>query len=1070
MRLIVSFGFRLILLFLLLSSFKATDFYSMEQSLAETPILFSDTLGFYMALDTCKALVDSKQFERATHKLDSLEKVCLNFFGEKSGQLGDIYHHRGRIYFAMGQYQKCIEITSNAIRQKKLGYGENNLSIADSYLNVGSSFFSLRQCDSATVYDRLALEVFNVIYKDQPDHPDFGFVSFNLGDTYLCSFNFQKAIEFYSKAQENWKKSYPVNHSRFIHINNRFGEIHLKQAEYHIALNYYNRALAIAQNQNAKTNSFVSECRVNIGLCYKEMGRFEKALSEYHSALDILNLIDTIENNDKASIYRAIGGIHYLREEYKKAEQFHRRDLDVKQKNNPSGVDVALALRNLGSSLLSQERINEAIDLYNEAFLILNQNYENNKINIARLYNSLGIAHFGINQTNRADEYYKKSIGIFSEVLGENDPKNAMCYLNWGLSYEDKKEFREAILKYEKAYRIVESLPYVHPYYARICKFIGRCYEEIGNFKIAHEYYEKALRKTVGYRIGDYSKISDINQFADLLNHKASCLESWYNIDEESNKLYQAYKLSEQALGLLENRFKRMGEADRNALTERIKETLDTKIRINQSLYYLTDSTYYKNRSFEYAEKGKALNLYQAIHEAEVVNFTGVPAQIISQKDSLLQELTMVNIQRQELYDEGVDNLDSIILTLSKKEFLLKDKYDQLLQSMEEDYPNYYRAKFTLPIVTIENIQERLLEPNQTLLEYFVGKDSIYIFLIKKEVYQVFSVYLDFSLEGEVSKLLNKGITKKFGAVEEQSIISYTEAALRLYKTLIKPVETRIDSNLIIIPDGALGYIPFETLLSYLPQRLDRLKLYPFLIKKYQFSYSYSATLLDEIQNQKAKNRKNQLLAFAPFAVKESKLSIENKRDKLLPLEYSGEECKAVTNLIGGNAFYGDMASLKRFKEMATGAKILHISTHGQANSDYKDAAYLAFSYPDSANIFDKLYARDLYSYSIDANMVVLSACETNLGRIQKGEGVLSLARAFTYAGAKSIFSTLWKVSDEKTKNLVVAFYRNLKLGMNKSQALHKAKSDFINNSSGQFQHPYFWAGMIGIGDMSAIY
>lgn len=103
--------------------------------------------------------------------------------------------------------------------------------------------------------------------------------------------------------------------------------------------------------------------------------------------------------------------------------------------------------------------------------------------------------------------------------------------------------------------------------------------------------------------------------------------------------------------------------------------------------------------------------------------------------------------------------------------------------------------------------------------------------------------------------------------------------------------------------------------------------------------------------------------------------------------------------------------------------------------------------------------------------MVVLPACETGIGKLQKGEGIISLARAFAYAGAKSIFTTLWQVSDEKTKSLMVSFYRNLKQGETKGAALRKAKLEYLdgNKGKGEATHPFFWAGLIGIGDMSAV-
>ena len=112
------------------------------------------------------------------------------------------------------------------------------------------------------------------------------------------------------------------------------------------------------------------------------------------------------------------------------------------------------------------------------------------------------------------------------------------------------------------------------------------------------------------------------------------------------------------------------------------------------------------------------------------------------------------------------------------------------------------------------------------------------------------------------------------------------------------------------------------------------------------------------------------------------------------------------------------------------------------------------------------LYNRDLYNLTLNAEMVVLSACETGIGELQKGEGIISLARGFSYAGAKSIITTLWSINDEKSKELMLSFYSNLKEGQTKDAALRQAKLDFIHKYSHR-AHPFFWAAFIPIGDMS---
>jgi CHAT domain-containing protein len=120
---------------------------------------------------------------------------------------------------------------------------------------------------------------------------------------------------------------------------------------------------------------------------------------------------------------------------------------------------------------------------------------------------------------------------------------------------------------------------------------------------------------------------------------------------------------------------------------------------------------------------------------------------------------------------------------------------------------------------------------------------------------------------------------------------------------------------------------------------------------------------------------------------------------------------------------------------------------------------------PETVSQFEKLYVRDVYNLSLNADLVVLSACEAGIGQLQRGEGIISLSRAFAYAGAKGIVTTLWSVNDESTKDFMLAFYRHLQK-MPRAEALHQARLEFLNKRTGEQAHPYYWAGFIGVGDM----
>ncbi|MEZ4955450.1 MAG: CHAT domain-containing protein [Saprospiraceae bacterium] len=322
------------------------------------------------------------------------------------------------------------------------------------------------------------------------------------------------------------------------------------------------------------------------------------------------------------------------------------------------------------------------------------------------------------------------------------------------------------------------------------------------------------------------------------------------------------------------------------------------------------------------------------------------------------------------------------------------------------------------------------------------------------------------------------------------TVQQYIGAGQRLYEKLIEPVKEKLSTKeLIIVPDGVLGYVPFGALLSGKPKRASIFDTYPFLEKDYKISYCYSATLLREMKEKQHKRQPTgSLVAFAPFyegsyTKLDSTFSISfdtlaNGKDTLIfndvatrkdfiNLPASGEEVKAASLFWDGDYYLNSDATEDRFNEVAGNYRIVHLSTHGVADSRSGDYSYLAFAEQKDSIENELLYVRDLYNIQLNADLVTLSACETAAGELQRGEGIISLARAFAYAGAKSIVTTLWVADDNATKDLMKVFYQQLKKGDAKDSALQKAKLKLLEDR--RHAHPFFWTGFVPVGDMSTM-
>lgn len=460
-------------------------------------------------------------------------------------------------------------------------------------------------------------------------------------------------------------------------------------------------------------------------------------------------------------------------------------------------------------------------------------------------------------------------------------------------------------------------------------------------------------------------------------------------------------------------------------------------------------------------------NAVEAISEIEKKSFAvekNIELQQYFQSNILLDELK-VSVIKPKLIDEETlkkeqeinKTITSLEIQLSKnqkndsirKELNIKKiDLDFLRNQIKQKSPKFYAAKFENQPLKLSDIQ-KTLQNDVVLLNYLLLKDKIIIISIQKQRINIHKQQIDSTFYFKTFKIRGLLSTSPQGKKYNAQALS-----AELYDVLIKPIEKEIagKKRLIIIRDAELNYIPFEVLAK---QKDD------FLLKKYTISYAYSASLL--MPSTTNKKQGSGLLGFAPFANNSFQQSLF--RDKNLgQLPKSGEEIEK----IGGDIYLENEATKKRFYENYRDKNIIHFATHAITDDADPLKSFIAF-YPDSVDY--KLFTNELYDLDLqNTNLVMLSACETGVGKLQKGEGVMSLARAFSYAGAKAVITTLWNAHDEASAYISERFYKYLKDGLKSDEALQKAKLDFLNSELAlRYEHPYYWANFILIGPAESI-
>ena len=383
-------------------------------------------------------------------------------------------------------------------------------------------------------------------------------------------------------------------------------------------------------------------------------------------------------------------------------------------------------------------------------------------------------------------------------------------------------------------------------------------------------------------------------------------------------------------------------------------------------------------------------------------------------------------------------------------------------------------------IVSVKTFQESI-HPDELVLQYYLDDDFGLILYITKNTkgHLILSKNIMNALPGNIS-FYRKGIKEGFSQNRREELSIMQRAGFQLYRNLLEPVLSKFDkkfNKLIIIPDGELGYLPFELLCQEVRPNETSYRNLNYLIKDYDVQYAHSSTLFVKQRKANNSNEPNKLLAFAPKYTYEDNQPRENDplgvyRGQIVPLTFNVNEVKNISNYLNGKIWERDRAIEENFKKLSFKNSIIHLAMHAVTHHENPMLSKLVFTHQDvgDTNSDDGyLNAYEIYNMHIPANMVVLSACETGFGKLEAGEGVMSLARAFSYAGCPSVVMSHWNINDASTAVLMEYFYEGLSKGMSKDRALRMAKLKYLKTAPEAMSSPFFWGGFVLTGDDSPV-
>ncbi|MGB1241247.1 MAG: CHAT domain-containing protein [Chitinophagales bacterium] len=897
----------------------------------------------------------------------------------------------------------------------------------------------------------------------------------------MAEFYSRKAwVEFclsnYKSAQQNYEKAYelysPNNIHKKISCYNSIGTMCGVLGDREKELTYYLKSIDFYKNAESKKDKYMlAIVHLSAAKCYRELEDFLQALYYYENALALFEEI--------------MHGVDYYR---------------------------ALTLTSLGQLFSKFQNYSKQIEYLGRALVIGEKVFGKRHEHIAVIYYSLADAHKHLGELNKALAYSQKCLKQYEALLGENHLFTFAGEYLMGWILILKGNYSEGLKFLNKALEGIQNKHgNTHPMVRGIQFHIATHFHQQGKLENALEKYQLALIASLPrYEETDYLHLPQIEEctltgsgrFCNILFGKARVLYDYFCIlkQEDSIKAINVLKASFNTCKLL---IVYMQKVQKNLKIEDSKlffakeSPSICQLCIKVSLHWMKHK---KNNSileqaFAFHEFEKSFLLRSSMQENEAKIKASIPSNLLKQEKELKEQIEtyLQKIEKEEA--KGAKKGKMELEKWKQKHFNSLQKHQTLIEELEQDYPQYLQFKYEFESVSVTNLQQNLDE--QTIvLSYFIGPEMAYIFVVTRDDYEVISFEVPTDFDQQIKDYLSSIHAQNFG--------EFTRQSYDLYCLLIQPIEDLIFDpfeqelkKLVIIPSASLNYLPFETLIRQIPETSTPIfHQLEYLLQKFQIQYHYSATLYHQSLKQEQKkpvilneptiNDSIDFMGFAPIYTSDKEATQEVLRnlasdysrwatrsealqnDTLAPLPFSEKEVQSIEALFAqkgfnGKSFLYDTATKDHFKTIAYKAKYLHIAAHGLSNDEYPKLSGIVFHPTENATeIHDSVLSMgEMYQLQLQADLVVLSSCESGIGKLARGEGMMAMNRGFLHAGAKNVIYTLFKVLDKPSSELCEALFEEILEGKPYGEALRLAKLALIQRED---VDPKSWSGFVLLG------
>lgn len=878
----------------------------------------------------------------------------------------------------------------------------------------------------------------------------------NIGMTYEQMSHYDSALAYVQESVPLFEQVYDTTEAAFSNVYNSLAVCYYRNNQYDEARKYYELSIDIARKKLGSNSVDLGNSLNNLSAIYRVQEDYEKAIAATEEALTIFQALGNKEGISRS--YYALGVYYYFLGDYGRSRDYLEACLAIREELYvPDHFRLIDPLNVLAIAQEEAGNYDATLDYLKKGRALIQANYGEQNISMGYNLENTALAYVAMEQYDSAWHYIRRATAILPELLPPNDYGLWVHYFSMARIQYYRGNFRGALVALDRSDAIGRHLGLDQGIdFAQNITVRADILTELGRYEEAESHLKDAMNMVITDRQEPLratsfhlapTSLEVLHAYSNFhfRNYRRGADESALAAFRSTAGLYQD----------VSNAIRRQFD---DPYTKRIlsRNNANTSRQTTGQLAYLyrqTQDVRYLEDIFQLTEYNRASQL-RDLQDRKVSSYADLPDSILAQERGLRQKVT--DLESQYLNDSNNQKIQAQL-------FEAREILNQFIDRLRQEFPRYYQLVFSDTIPELSAMQQQLDGPSG-IIEYLQDDTAYYALVITRSTVSLHHLGAQKSIDS---------LVLTWHTCVQQQCIDWRAISYQLYQRIWLPFANSLpkeNGTLTIVPAGMLYYLSLEGLVTDPTSGT-------FLMEVNPIHYSFSLTTKWAPAERKANGP---LVAIAPGFEPELKEAYQQRASpttmdqaylQTIRQPWSLRLAKTLGRHSGSKSLTGEHATEHNVKNLLPKGRILFFGTHAQANSeDPMRSRLLLAQRPDSTATEDGyLHAHELYGIPLRADLAILNACESGLGALQEGEGMISLAYSMQYAGCPSTVMSLWKIDERTSARITEQMLKYLGRGNTRLDALRQAKLDYLASAAPDQRHPYYWSGLVLMGEEGAM-